>query len=232
MRRRSELAERMGGWPEVHGDGVEFLDDYDTVIERLVADIDSASECVQILAYIFADDATGRRVIDALGRAVRRGVACHVLIDPVGSRRWVRGTIRLLREAGGRDARGVAISLVRGRTRRDMRNQRKLFLIDEAIGYVGSQNIVDKDFRSGVINQELVVRVTGPVVVQISAQFVSDWCLETETMLAGRVALPSVTGSAVAQLLPSGANYGVHGFESRLVAQIHAARDHVLITTP
>lgn len=228
----AKLVERLGGWPEVGGNEVDFLNDYDAVIQCLIVDIDSATGSVRILVYIFADDATGRRVIDALGRAVRRGVACHVLIDPVGSRRWIRGTVRLLREAGVETREALPFHWLRGRTRRDMRNHRKLFLIDETIGYVGSQNIVDKDFRPGVTNRELVVRVTGPVVSQLAALFVSDWYLETETMLVGRGILPPVTGCAVAQLLPSGANYGVQGFETLLVAQIHAARDHVLITTP
>lgn len=227
-----KLVERLGGWPEVGGNGIDFLDDYDAVIRRLVVDIDGATVSVRILVYIFADDATGRLVIDALGRAVRRGVVCHVLVDPVGSRRWIQSTVRLLRDAGVEAREALPFHWLRGRTRRDMRNHRKLFLIDEVIGYVGSQNIVAKDFRPGVINRELVVRVTGPVVAQLTALFVSDWYLETETMLAARALLPPVAGGAVTQLLPSGANYGVQGFETLLVAQVHAARDHVLITTP
>ncbi|MEO5809271.1 MAG: phospholipase D-like domain-containing protein [Sphingomicrobium sp.] len=202
------------------------------MIERLVADIDGATDCVRILAYIFADDATGRRVIDALGRAVRRGVPCHVLIDPVGSRRWIRNTARLLRAAGVETREALPLHWLRGRTRRDMRNHRKLFLVDHVIGYAGSQNIVDKDFRPGVTNRELVARVTGPVVAQLAALFVSDWYLETETMLPSMSIAPPADGNAVAQLLPSGANYGIQGFETLLVAQIHAARDRIVITTP
>lgn len=228
----AQLVERLGGWPEVGGNQVDFQADYDAVIQRLIADIDNAAASVRILVYIFADDETGRRVIEALGRAVRRGVACHVLIDPVGSRRWIRGTVRLLRKAGVETREALPFHWLRGRTRRDMRNHRKLFLIDETIGYVGSQNIVDKDFRPGVTNREMVVRVTGPVVAQLAGLFASDWYLETETMLAGKAALPPAAGRAVAQLLPSGANYGVEGFETLLVAQIHGARDHVLIATP
>ena len=235
-RAAATLTRKLGGWPAVAGNQVEYLDDYDAVIGRLVADIDGANHDIRILVYIFADDATGRQVIEALGRAVARGVPCHVLIDPVGSHRWIRNTTRLLREAGVETREALPLHFLRGRTRRDMRNHRKLFLIDGSIGYAGSQNIVAKDFRPGIINRELVLRMTGPVVAELAALFVGDWYLETETMLAIRSDAPemigAIRGSAVAQLLPSGADFGVQGFEMLLVAQIHAARDQVTITTP
>ena len=226
------LARKLGGWPEVGGNLVDFLDDYDEVIRRLVADIDGAKHDVRILAYIFADDATGRRVIAALGRAVERGVACHVLIDPVGSYRWIRNTTGMLRDAGVEIREALPLRFLRGRTRRDMRNHRKLFLIDGSIGYAGSQNIVAKDFRPGITNRELVLRVTGPVVAELAALFVGDWFLETETMLTIRSDELEPSGTAVVQLLPSGADFGFQGFEMMLVDQIHAARERVTITTP
>ena len=226
------LAQRLGGWPAVDGNAVEFLDDYDDVIARLIADIDGARLNVRLLAYIFADDATGRQVIDALGRAVRRGVVCHVLVDPIGSHHWIRNTLRLLRQSGVETREALPLHLLRGRTRRDMRNHRKLFLIDGTIAYAGSQNIVAKDFRPGVINRELVLRITGPIVAQMDALFVGDWFLETETLLSTRIDLLASTGAAIAQLLPSGADHDAQGFEILLVSQIHGARDRVMITTP
>lgn len=226
------LARQLGGWPALAGNSVEFIDDYDSVIDRLVADIDAAVRDVRILVYIFADDATGRLVIDALSRAVARGVACHVLVDPVGSHHWVRGTTRLLRAAGVETREALPFRFLRGRTRRDMRNHRKIFLIDGIIGYAGSQNIVAKDFRPGIVNRELVLRVTGPVVAELAGLFVGDWFLETETLLAVPAVRPTPVGESVAQLLPSGADFGVQGFEMLLVAQIHSARTRVIITTP
>lgn len=225
------LAGRLGGMPAAGGNNVEFLEDYDGVIDRLIADIDAAREHVRLLVYIFADDAVGRRVIDALGRAVGRGVACHVLVDPVGSYRWVRRTVRLLREAGVETRQALPFRLLRGRTRRDMRNHRKLFLIDGVIGYAGSQNIVAKDFRPGVTNRELALRVTGPAVAEMNALFLADWYMETQRLL-GQPVVPAATGDLVVQVLPSGADYPVEGFKALLVWQVHAARERVTIVTP
>jgi cardiolipin synthase len=228
----ADLATRLGRLPAVSGNTIELIDDYDAVFDRLVDDIDAAQHHVRLLAYIFADDAAGTRIIDALARATARGVATYVILDPVGSRPWVRGTMQKLADAKVEVRAALPFRLLRGRTRRDMRNHRKLFLIDGRIGYAGSQNIVARDFRPGVVNRELVARTTGPIVAEMEAVFVADWYLETEEMLDATPIIPAPTGTAIAQLLPSGANFPLHGFETLLVWQIHEARERAIIVTP
>lgn len=239
---RPELAEtereiaalgcKLGRLPAVKGNTVELIDDYDAVVDRLVADIDAAHRHVHILAYIFADDAVGTRVAGALARARQRGVEVQVMFDPVGSHRWRRGTLRLLKETGAEVQETLPIRFLRGRTRRDMRNHRKLFLVDGRIGYAGSQNLVCKDFRPGVVNRELVVRACGPVVAEMEALFVADWYLETERMLDENPAIPEAEGDALLQLLPSGADFRLEGFETMLTWQLHRACTRVVMVTP
>ncbi|WP_157219737.1 cardiolipin synthase [Flavisphingomonas formosensis] len=228
----ARLAGRLGYLPATGGNAAEYLGGYDEVIDRLVADIDGARRHVRILCYIFADDETGGRVIAALARAVARGLPCHVLIDPVGSRPWRRGTIARLEEAGVTVRLALPFRLLRGRTRRDMRNHRKLFLIDGAIGYAGSQNIVRKDFRPGVTNRELVLRVRGPAVAEMSAVFLADWYLETEQLLEAAPVIPAEAGQAIVQILPSGAEFPLEGFHTLLVWQVNQARERIVIVTP
>ncbi|UAK24831.1 phospholipase D-like domain-containing protein [Sphingomonas nostoxanthinifaciens] len=228
----SGLACTLGRLPPVAGNAVDLLDDYDEVIDRLVADIDGARIHVRILAYIFADDRQGVRVIDALGRAVARGVPCHVILDPVGSHQWRAGAIAKLEAAGVAVREALPFRWLRDRTRRDMRNHRKLFVIDGAIGYAGSQNIVAKDFAPGIVNHELVVRATGPVVAEMATVFIADWYLETEEMLEAEPAIPAPAGDAICQLLPSGADFPLEGFETLLVWQMHRACTRAMIVTP
>lgn len=226
------LATKLGGFPPVGGNDLEFLDNYDGMIDRLVRDIDGARNHVRIMVYIFANDATGSKVIDALARACERGVVCHVLIDPVGSHHWRRATLAALARAGA-DARDtLPVSFLSLRRRSDMRNHRKLFIIDGLIGYAGSQNLVDKAFRPGITNQEMVVRVTGPVVAAMSAVFLADWYCETEALLQRRVEIEPSPDDFAVQLLPSGAEYPLRGFETMLVWLIHSARHRVILTTP
>src|SRR5271154_3715376 len=84
------LATRLGDFEPLSGNQVELLTDYAASLDRLVSDIDAASQHVHLLYYIYDDDATGRRVADALARASGRGVRCRVLMDAVGSKRGLR----------------------------------------------------------------------------------------------------------------------------------------------
>ncbi len=226
------LAERLGQMTPCGGNHAELIDDYDATIARLVADIDGARHSVRIMAYIFADDPVGQAVAGALGRAVARGVAVRVMFDPVGSARWRKGTRAMLSRAGVEWREALPFRLLRGRTRRDMRNHRKLYVIDGAIGYAGSQNIVARDFRPGVVNRELIVRVTGPVVASMAALIDGDWSLETGDAPPPHGPLPAASGDAQLQLLPSGAAYPFDGFQTILVWQLHQARERVIIVTP
>jgi len=228
----ADLARTLGYMPATGGNRIELIDDYDRVVDRLVEDIDAARHHVRLLIYIFADDEVGRKVAAALARAVRRGVACRVMVDPVGSHAWIRRSLKMLREGGVEVIEALPFHFLRNRTRRDMRNHRKLFTIDGLIGYAGSQNIVSKNFRKGVVNRELVVRVTGPVVAEIEAVIRGDWFVETQTLPESELAIPPHQGDAQAQLLPSGSDYPLEGFETLLVWQTHVACERVIMATP
>src|SRR5262245_46750314 len=90
LSRAVTLAENLGQSPILGGNAVELLVDYDGTIARLVADIDRAEHHVHLLFYIFADDRATAPVLEALGRAVKRGVRCRVLADAIGSRSGLR----------------------------------------------------------------------------------------------------------------------------------------------
>ena len=230
-----KLARNLGQLPAVGGNALDLLDDYQGVIDRLCRDIDAAHDHVHLLSYIFADDAVGMRVIECLGRATRRGVRCRVMIDALGSRPWASSVLRALLAQGVEAREVLPVKPFRWRpARADLRNHRKLCIIDGAIGYIGSQNIVAADFRPGIRNEELMARVEGPIVAQLQSVFLADWYLETEQQF-GDPALfppPMSVGDVSLQLLPSGPDYPVSGSERLTVALIYAAREQVVVTTP
>jgi cardiolipin synthase len=150
------LAENLSDLPVLGGNSAELLADYEGAIARLVADIDAARDHVHLLYYIYADDATGQKVTDALARAVKRGVTCRVLIDALGSRRPLRTLMPKLVQAGVAVHRVLPTGLLRfKRSRMDLRNHRKIAVIDGHIGYTGSQNLVNADFKKGLTFEEL-----------------------------------------------------------------------------
>ena len=229
------LIEHLGQFPALGGNHVELLPGYDEVIDRLLVDIDQAEDHVHLLTYIFADDAIGERVVEALLRAAARGVRCRVLIDALGSRRWARAIRKKLSAGGVEIARALPVSLLRRRSARaDLRNHRKVIIIDAQVGYIGSQNIVAADSVRGLVNRELMIRVTGPAILEFQAVFVTDWFLETGRVLEEGTFFPHCgrSGGVVAQLLPSGPDYPIAGVEHLVVALVHGAQRRIVITTP
>lgn len=229
------LAHNLGRFRVAGGNRVELLSDYEGAIARLIADIDSACDHVHLLYYILADDGTTARVFEALDRAVRRGVACRVLFDAVGSRTWARQVLKKLR-ASGVDAHAVLPwGLFHRRAARvDMRNHRKIAVIDGRVGYVGSQNLVDSQFIEGLCYEELVARVTGQGVWQLQYVFASDWYLDGAGLLDEPRYFPEVVpaGDVCLQVLPSGP-HSPHDNNLRLIVNmVHAARERVVVTTP
>lgn len=231
----ARLAERLGGFGALGGNEIELLPDYDGVIDRLVADIDAARSHVHLLFYIFAPDAVGRRVAAALERAARRGVACRVLMDAIGSAAGLRRLGPGLRQAGVEVIATLPVGLFRGSAARaDLRNHRKIACIDGEIGYVGSQNIVGPEFVRGFLNEELMVRVRGPVVLHLEAVLLADRFEETGQRAPPEQAAryPAAVGASVAQVLPSGPGYRHENHQALLCSLLSGANERVVITTP
>lgn len=212
-------------------------------IERLIADIEQAREHVHIAFYIWLDDHTGTRVAHAVAAAAKRGVACRVMIDALGSRAFHQGPLwRLLDEAGVQllatldDVNRVWHVPF---SRVDLRDHRKLVVMDNHIGYCGSQNCADPEFRVKARFApwvDVLLRCQGPVVRQMQALFLSGWIPEKGE--AGLEALPSAepverfADGCVAQVFETGPVTRHNAMSDMFVACMYAARSELIITTP
>lgn len=231
----SALALALGDFRPMAGNRVELLDDYEGSIRWLVADIDAARRDVHLVTYLFAPDATGERMAQALMRAADRGVRCRVLMDAVGSYGGMKRLAPRLRAAGVAVHAALPVGLFRRSAARfDLRNHRKVAVIDGALGYIGSQNIVDGTFVAGHPNEELVVRLSGPAVAQLQALVASDLYFESGERLDRSGAFPPVAaaGRSMVQLLPSGPAYARENTKELMIALVHGARHRVVVTTP
>jgi cardiolipin synthase len=230
-----DLAENLGQSPILGGNAAELLVDYDGFFARLVADVDQAKHHVHVLFYIFADDLATAPVIEALGRAAKRGVRCRVLADAIGSRVGLR-TLRPKLAALGVEVHAMLpVSLWPWRKARlDLRNHRKIVVVDGRIGYTGSQNLISAEFKQGVSYEDLMVRVAGPVVLELQYIFAADWFLETNEILDGETEFPGpeIAGGVAAQALPSGPAFSTQNNQRLFVALIHGARQQAVLTTP
>jgi len=240
------LATRLGGLPACAGNTVTLLPDYDGALAQMIAAVDAARAFVHVEFYILAlDDATAP-FFDALERAVRRGVPVRVLLDHVGSRKFPghRAMLKRLTDAGIAWHRMLPLRPFSNQWNRpDLRNHRKILVVDGAVGFTGSMNVIDKSYllpsnrRRGMSYVELLACVSGPVVLELNAAFITDWYSETGVLLDGShapetVVTPAMTGRALCQVLPSGPAYETDNNLRVFVSLIHSARQRVTIACP
>jgi len=229
------LADRLSEFPMTGGNRFELLPAYAAAIERVVAEIDGARRYVHMLFYIFEDDEVGRRVADALARAARRGVAVRVLMDAIGSREGLKGLAPALRAAGAEVLPVMPLRLWGPNAARfDLRNHRKIVVVDGTSAFFGSQNIVSAHANRGLVNEEMLVRTTGPVVRHLHAVLLGDRYLETGDLPPESDDLsPQPLSDAtfgLAQVVPSGPGYNEGTAEAVMVALMYAARSRVVLT--
>lgn len=235
LQRAVSFVRRLGSLPAAGGNAVEFIDRPDALIDRLIADIDESRDHVHLLFYIFNLDNVGNMVADALGRAVKRGVTCRVLLDAVGSDK-PRNTVRRLRAIGVEAHSALDVSLLRRPFARiDLRNHRKIAVIDASIGYTGSQNIVDPSYgHADLVWHDLMGRFRGPSALELQAVFVTDWFAETGELAISDETFPGVevAGDIAVQPLPTGPELTHASFQRLVVVATHTARERVVITSP
>lgn len=169
------------------GNHADLAQDANDAIDMMVQDFDNAQQTIHISFYIWLTDHNGRRVIEALKRASRRGVICRVIVDGIGSRGLIRSHFwHDMRNAGVLTCISMKVSrgleLLYG-TRMDLRNHRKIVVVDNSITYCGSQNCADPEFRIKAKYGpwvDIMLRFTGPVVRQQQKLFAGDWMVEKE----------------------------------------------------
>jgi cardiolipin synthase len=231
-------AAKVSGLPILGGNSAEFIGDSEIFINRLVSDIAGARSHVQLLYYIFAPDATGRRVADAVIAAKKRGIDCRVMADAFASRSFF-GFSGLAKEIKAVGIPVVAALPTAPLRRRDLRNHRKLGIIDGKIAYAGSQNLINADYggRRGCPWYDLTARLTGPIVEQLQLIYAENWAFETGEFIEIPPALDSPDESVKnqgtpIQIVPTGPISQQETFRTIFLAAVQCARTDLIMTTP
>ncbi|KFE34595.1 cardiolipin synthase [Thioclava atlantica] len=236
-------AAAVNGYAPGYAGATRFLPDTGEQIDALLDDIGSARETIHLTTYIWLADSTGIAVAEALASAARRGVTVRVLVDGLGARQFMRSPHwREMRRAGVRT--GVAFSfrwpLFKLATMRiDLRNHRKLLVVDGHIAYWGSRNVADPEFRIKAKFapwRDVLLRLEGPLATQAQHIFATDWITHTSEDISGLLSeAPPFTGPAAGGLAVSfatGPLLDPRGVPDVFLAVIGAARESVSLTTP
>ena len=214
------LNRNLGSMPLVGGNDASLIGDYQASLDAMSAEIALASRYVHVEFYILSCDQTTEPFFLALEAAIKRGVTVRVLLDHIASFRTrdYRKTLKRLTAIGAEWHLMLPVQPFRGKYQRpDLRNHRKLLIIDGAVGFMGSQNVIDRTYnkksniRRGLKWKELVVRLEGPIVRGLNAIFITDWYQETDVLLERDLSPQRAPARAPenldCQLVPSGPGF-------------------------
>ncbi len=246
-------AETLVGIPTMAGNDPTLITHPEEILGAITDAILNATSTCHLQFYIWQEGGRVDKVADALFKAAARGVTCRILLDSIGSRDFLKSrTAAAMRKAGikihGSLPAGIINALF---SRMDIRNHRKLVVIDGRIAFTGSQNMVDPEMfkiDAGVGNWiDVMVKVEGPVVECIAGTFISDWILDSdidhshsETLLKDIQVAVQVNdvratldaGESAIQLVPSGPGLVPDAIHNLLLTTIYAARRELIMTTP
>jgi cardiolipin synthase len=235
------IGHSVNGYEPVDGNRARLLPDSAASIASMVADIDQAKDTVHLLFYIWLTDGSGLAMIEAVKRAARRGVVCRVMVDDLGSRALLRSEHwKDMAAAGVKLASALPIGFPLSRPfkgRIDMRNHRKIAVIDNRITYCGSQNVADAAFAVKAKYApwvDAMMRFEGPVVRQNQHLFAGDWMSHVKEDLSDllRQPLPPPQPGFVAQAIGTGAAVRYSSMPEVFVAMMSAAMRELVVTTP
>lgn len=235
------VGQSISGYPPIGGNRARLLEDSNAAIAALVEDIDAATDHVHLLFYIWLPDNNGTRVVEAVRRAAQRGVACRVLVDDIGSAALVRSPHWEAMAASGAAlsrALRVGFPLLRPLNGRiDLRDHRKIAVIDNRVTWCGSQNCADPEFRVKAKFApwvDTMMRFEGPVALQNQHLFASDWMAWRGQDLGALLLDPPefpAEGFA-AQVIASGPTVRNSAMPEIFQTLIYGARQELVVTTP
>ena len=231
------LCAQVTGNPLLAGNRVEPLEDGDVAFPAMLAAIDDATRSVTLASYIFDNDATGQAFLQSLRCAHERGVQVRVLIDGLGLRYSRPDMLRALRRAGVPAAAFLPTRNPFRSRYANLRNHRKIMVVDGAIGFTGGMNIRHGHWLGRQPSHPvrcLHFRVQGPVVADLQRTFAGDWAFASGEQLRGEAwfAPSAVHGPVLARGIPDGPDADIDNMRQVILGALAVARSHVRIVTP
>ncbi|MBW1859330.1 MAG: cardiolipin synthase, partial [Deltaproteobacteria bacterium] len=236
-----QVGKTVNGFDPVGGNRAHLMLDSNATIASIMADIDAAKDHVHLLFYIWLMDNNGCKVVEALKRAAARGVTCRAMADGLGSRIMIGSEHwKAMREAGVHLASALPIGnpLLRPlKGRIDLRNHRKIVIVDNHITYCGSQNCADPEFRVKAKYApwvDAMMRFEGPIARQNQFLFASDWEAETGENVSDllRQPIPPTQPGVPAQVIGTGPTVRYSAMPEMFESLMYTARRELVISTP
>jgi len=237
LRPLARLGDRVAERPLLPGNQVKILRGGDAAYPTMIDAIDSATESVSLVTYIFDYDRSGKKFVEALIRAAKRGVEVRVLIDDVGARYSRPPSDIALRRGGVPVARFMPATLHWKMPYFNLRNHRKIMVVDGRIGFTGGMNIREgHELRLSPKHPtpDTHFQITGPAVAELQEVFAEDWSFSRRERLLGNRWFPELEadGESLARGVSDGPDVDFERLQSVILGALSAAKDHITIMTP
>ncbi len=225
----------------------------ETAFAALMRLFDSARKSIHVSTFILGRDETGKAVVDALARKAREGVQVRLLLDGLGCLWSSRGFVQPLRDAGGHVGRFMPVLPLQYKWSANLRNHRKIVVVDRAIAMVGGMNLTTRFMGPFPRKERYIdasVFLSGPAVEDIEAIFYDDWNYATDEPINGGTAPSkgpycgyapiiqagqgpeSLVTNCMVQVIPSGPDVPEDTFHDALLTAIMDARERIWLVTP
>ncbi|WP_426004363.1 cardiolipin synthase [Paenarthrobacter sp. NyZ202] len=243
VRSAGELNHQLGSLPMVDGNKVELIPGYDESLKAMAEAVRGAKEYVNAEFYIMSSDFMTDELLTELERAAERGVTVRLLFDHIGTLR-IKGYRRLVRRLKASKIQWkpmLPLLPIHGQWRRpDLRNHRKILVIDGVLAFTGSQNLIEPSYNNPKHRKvgrkwvELMARLEGPIVPTLNVVFATDWLSETDESLEGQLRLPTGPnpGHVTAQVVPSGPGFSTENNLRLFNTLIYSAQHRISICSP
>ncbi|MCS6851283.1 MAG: cardiolipin synthase [Gemmataceae bacterium] len=231
------LARRFDAFPISSGNRIEFYHDSKPAFDAKLEAIESARDHIHLEYFIVQPDGTGRRFLDTLARKARAGVEVRLLYDAMGSRRLSRAALEPLVKAGGRCAAFLPLNPLRRRIQVNLRNHRKILVVDGRVAFTGGLNIGDEYL--GLVPyygywRDTHLKIEGPAVACLQRIFVEDWDFAAQEQVQGGRYFPtlSAAGDCAVQVIQSGPDQALKSIREVFFAAILRAKKRLWIASP
>lgn len=239
-----KLCENFQGFSGINGNKIKLLTNSKKIMKMLIKDIEMANNNIEMIFYIWFPGGMADDVAKSLISASKRGINCRIILDSAGSITFFKSTwFTMMYKAGIKIVEALKINFKNIFFRRmDLRQHRKVILIDNYIAYTGSMNLIDPSYfkQNYKIGKwvDLMVRMKGPIATTLGCIFSYDWAMET-----GKQIFPSLPNDIVSnfvkhhtyhsiQIIASGPGCSKNLIHKALLTAIYSARVQLTMTTP
>ncbi|SIT83850.1 cardiolipin synthase [Microbacterium sp. RU33B] len=238
------LNRNLGAMPLAGDNAAHLISEYQESLDAMADAIREAERYVHVEFYILQADVATDNFFRALEEVRERGVTVRVLMDHWANRGkpFYKTTLRRLDAMGAQWHLMLPVQPLRGKYQRpDLRNHRKLLVVDGRVAFTGSQNVTDstynlkKNIKRGLHWVDMMVRFEGPVVASVNAVFLSDWYSETDQILTDEIDLFDVSsgpGDLDCQIIPSGPGFEFQNNLKLFAGLLYAAQQQIIIVSP